>query len=238
MKPQRDQKGIAAAVLCVLCALCGSSVLRAEDQLLGAVVRSDQWVVRRKIGQEEFTGNVSVEQPGRTFKSDWALWDKINQLFFTKGRSYASKKELSGEILEAWSDEGRYNLADHTGKAWSEAGKDVLFKRTTADGQVLEGRGVRANWTGDDKQLHLEQSVRLVGSSETARSESADYFEDARTLELAGGPPVVEYAGVGEVGAMQAIHVTMYPDDGKLHALGKVHGWVHWTSKEKKEPAP
>jgi hypothetical protein len=203
-----------------------------EKALAGSVVRSDQWTVRNAKGEEEFTGHVSYVNGAQAFKSDWALWNRISKLFTTRGHAYASRKEENGELLEAWSGMGKYDFGADTGRAWSQDGAGVRFRRTAADGSRVDGLARTASWKGEDKRMTLDTAVTLVGSSETARSESAAYSVETRSLHLTGGPPIVEFKGNGTIGAMQAKDIELRPDDGRLIARQDVHGWVHWTSKK------
>lgn len=222
-------KGLPLALL-----LLAAGGLRAEEGgLAGAVIRSDQWTVRRAKDQEEFTGNVSYRNEGKTFTSDWALWDKKRRLFFSRGHSYAQRTTPAGDTIEAWSEQARYDITEQNGSAWSEDGTGVRFKRTTADGQIMHGTAEKASYTSASQELTLENSVRLFGSSQTARSERAVYNSPAKTLLLTGGPPIVEFADAKQTGAMQGQEIELHPDEGIAKARTHVRGWIHWASEEK-----
>ena len=205
---------------------------RTRERVSGAVIRSDKWVVHRKLGQEEFIGNVSYEHEGEAFRSDWALWDKTEQVFHAKGRAYASRLRPPGELLEFWAQQGGYDFKTLEGTAEAGPGDTVRFRRTSETGEILEGTGKRATWNGEEQTLTVLESVSVRGSSETARCERALYSVPDRTIRLTGGPPLVAYEAEGMSGVLQAEAVELAPDQGRLWARGAARGWVTFADKE------
>ena len=145
-----------------------------------------------------------------------------------RGNAYAARKLSSGELLEAWADRGQYLFESQTGHAESDGKIPVRFRRTSSSGTVLDGWSERAIWKGPEKALLLEGAVRLNGSSETARSHTALYSLPEKSLYLTGGPPVLKYKTQDFLGSVQAEAIHLRPDEGRLTATGRAHGWVHF----------
>lgn len=198
----------------------------ASSRLAGAVIRSDTWKIHRNLGQEEFTGNVSYRRNGDTFRSDWALWDRKKGTFRAKGNAYAGRRMPSGEVLEAWGGQGRYDFTKEVGWLDSMGNAGVRFRRTSPQGSILNGVAKEARWDRSTQTFTMEKNVVLRGSSETARGIHAAYSVMDQKVHLEGGPPVIEFVDEGFWGILQADEVNLFPDEKRLRAMGGAHGWL------------
>lgn len=83
-------------------------------EMLGGVVKSDEWIIYKDQEQEEFRGRVSYDNDAYTFKSGYALSDRKNNTFTASGNVYAKHKDEQNTVYEAYADQARYNYK--TGK--------------------------------------------------------------------------------------------------------------------------
>ena len=76
-------------VLALSPALCAAQ----DTALLGGMVQSDRWIIRKDKMEEEFIGNVSYKNDIYNIKADYALSRRKEQTFTLKGNVFASQKK-------------------------------------------------------------------------------------------------------------------------------------------------
>lgn len=92
--------------------------------LLGGMLKSDSWVIRKDLQQEEFKGNVSYDSALYKLKADHALSDRAKNTFTLNGKVYLYNKTADGNTAELYSQSAFYNTAKKT--AVAKSGKTPL----------------------------------------------------------------------------------------------------------------
>lgn len=82
--------------------------------VLGGIIKSDEWVIYRDTEQEEFKGNVSYDNGAYVFKAGYALSDRKHHTFTARNQVYAKQTDTQGVVYEATADYAHYNY--QTGK--------------------------------------------------------------------------------------------------------------------------
>ncbi len=84
-------------------------------EVLGGIVKSDEWIIYKEQAQEEFKGHVFYDNGQYVFKADYALSDRKQHSATARGNVYLKQKQLhEPTIYEAWGDYAFYNY--QTGK--------------------------------------------------------------------------------------------------------------------------
>lgn len=91
-------------------------------EVLGGIVKSDEWVIYKEKEQEEFKGHVSYDNDVYTFKADYGLSERKQNTFTATRNVYIRQKDPQGPTYEVWTDYGRYNY---------KTGKGILKSTST-----------------------------------------------------------------------------------------------------------
>ncbi len=119
-------------------------------EVLGGIVKSDEWVIYKDEKKEEFKGHVFYDNNTYTFKSNYALSDRKNNTFTASGNVYAKQKEPD-TTYEAYADYARYNYK--TGKG--------LLKSTTKNPVRLILTDNTQTVTAQAKQISFDTNTQV-----------------------------------------------------------------------------
>lgn len=237
---------VAALLLCAR-----SQAARAVERhgepggLAGAVVRSAEYVVRRSPEKvEEFIGAVSYRQGDRGIRADWARFDHGSGLWEARGGVTASQRLESGETLRAHGHELRHDRRTGRGRMIGKRGEPISFlllpptppdpaRRGTHPPELPprdRGRALAMEWDEPAGLLRWDGDVRLEGADGLALADTAEYKRPSGLLELGGRRPVLSRREQDWVGAVQADRISASRPDGRIEALGRVHGWLRFLA--------
>ncbi len=101
-------------------------------EVLGGIVKSDEWIIYKDKEQEEFSGHVFYDNGAYTFQSNYALSDRKNHTFTASGNVYAKQKDAQNTVYEAYADYARYNYQTGKGLLKSTTKKPVRLILTEA----------------------------------------------------------------------------------------------------------
>ncbi|WP_424244936.1 lipopolysaccharide assembly outer membrane protein LptD (OstA) [Elusimicrobium posterum] len=149
----------------IFCAL-SVTAQKLPPGLLGGMLKSDKWVIKKDLQQEEFTGNVSYNSTLYKLRSDYALSDRKKDTFTLRGNVYLYNKTLQGETLELFSDKAFYNNAKRTAQA-SASNKELLKiiydlpenYKITAEGKNL-ALDFKKETSALDKEVKVEYETK------------------------------------------------------------------------------
>ncbi|MFA6029003.1 MAG: hypothetical protein WC969_04015 [Elusimicrobiota bacterium] len=220
--------------------LCLPAAAEEGSPLVGTVVRSREYVVRRAPRkQEEFIGDVRYRRATRSFRADWALFDHLSQFWRLRGAIRGEEHYDDGGLLGLEGQEAVHDLRTGLG---SMRGKDetdpVVVTRggplrvslpTPLEGDRAVGRVLV--WDEKSRTARLSGSVRVEGLYGDAAAEEALYRHEDRTLTLSGGPPYVAPREKGWSAAAQADLIRATSEPRRLRAEGGVHGWIHFPKE-------
>lgn len=219
-----------------------------RDALVGAVVASDDYVLRRGPRRvEQLSGNVRYLRRDKAFRSDWALVDHDAGLWRARGSVRASFLLDTGEVLFASGHDALHDLNTGLGQLTGKDGGAVSFllfeplpggpalkagserAELEAAGRVREGgEANKLSWDEKLSRARLEGRVRLRGREGESWAEQADYERAGRTLVLAGHRPVLRRDDARWSGAVQADRIRASEDYGRVEADGKAAGWMRF----------
>jgi len=199
--------------------------------VLGGVVRSDKWIIRRKAGEEEFIGDVSYKNPFYAVSADWAMFRRKRGIVDLKGKVHGTKIEKTGAQTESFSHTATYNLNSNTA---------LLKPKSDETVKVIHTDPKRGKWTADAKSAFfnekkstviLSQDVKIKGEEVSSLSKQAVYDYKAAFFQFTGVPVIwgshnkSDFAITGDSATASA-----YYND--ISITGAVKGWVRTTNEE------
>ena len=102
-------------------------------EVLGGIVKSDEWIIYKEQEQEEFKGHVFYDNGQYVFKADYALSDRKQHTATARGNVYLKQKELrEPTTYEAWGDYAFYNYQTGKGVLKSTSKKQARLQLTDA----------------------------------------------------------------------------------------------------------
>ncbi|NLO90722.1 MAG: hypothetical protein GX410_01850 [Elusimicrobia bacterium] len=166
-----------ALALALLAAADAAALDRdAFPPVLGGVVRSKKWVVRRDSKQEEFIGDVSYRNPAYFLKSDWALDDKKKEEIFLKGSVYINARRQNGSVLETYCDRAEYSKLSGLARFFS--GNDpVRLLYTSSDG-AMKMNTLSDTALVDEKKSYMKLTGTVKGVINRADGSVTNTFSD------------------------------------------------------------
>lgn len=151
-------------------------------KVLGGVVRSKEWRMKRKTGEEEFTGDVSYKMPGYEINSDWALYSRKRETIKLRGNVQGKKMWEDDSITQANAYSGRYSVK--LGKIWlfpSPQEDPVTILHTDPKHGDWESTSDTAVFDEKTRVLTLDGNTEISGYDIQSKSDSAKYTHP-RTL--------------------------------------------------------
>jgi hypothetical protein len=214
--------------------LAGAAGASEKSPLVGSVVRSREYVVRREPReQEEFIGEVSYRRQARSVRADWALYDHESKRWKARGRIRGEDKAKDGGVFTCEGHEAEYAMGSGLGELRGKTpSDDVSLERRfpgrpsteTALGRVL-------SWDAAARKVTLSGAVRLQGPSGRGEADEAEYLHDEGVLRLFGARPWVAPAEAGWSSALQADSIRAESASRSIRAEGGVRGWLFFPER-------
>lgn len=201
-----------------------------QTKLAGTEIRSDEWIIRREKGEEEFKGNVSLKQPGTAINADWALFNKNEQSWLLRGSVHGKRALKNQNEVEVWAHEMRHEIEGKKSQAQGRPGNPLRFKHVST--QTITGEALQADWEDAAGLLTLQKRVKLEGQTFRTKSETA-LISHQNKINLTGGPPILHAAESTWETEIQAEEIEFDQKDKGLKTKGRTKGWIHWSSKPK-----
>lgn len=221
---------ILQALLCV--PLIAPTVHAEEDhRLVGGVVSSREWKVRRAPGkEEEFSGDVRYRNAGTSIRADWALYRHATGIWEARRGVKVTRHMPSGDVVEAEGAEASFNQKSEQGTMTGPEGVNIL--RTPVEGEPDRGLAERADWRGKGS-VSLSGRVHFWGPRLETWSDRADYDHAAGKLTLAGGRPVLRKLEGDWTGAVKADQIAAWDNPRRIAAEGSAKGWIEFKRESR-----
>lgn len=233
--PESHDKEIPSATfLCfpvLSCAfLCFPLLAFGQTKLEGTTVKSDEWIIRRDKGEEEFRGRVSLTQPDTAVETDWALFDKNRQSWLLRGNVHGKTTLKNQELIELWAHELSHEIEGRKSRAQGRPEKPLRFKYVST--QTVTGEALQADLDEEAGLVTLQKKVRLKGETFRTRSETARITAQDKVV-LTGGPPVLHSSENTWEAEIRAEEIEFDRKNKGLKTKNRTKGWIHWSSKPK-----
>ena len=202
---------------------------QSETPVMGGVVRSKEWRIRRAPEkEEEFIGAVSYRAADTAIKADWALYRHAARTWKARGNVDAERRLSSGDVVEARGEEAFYDQGAEIGVL---SAKDrVTFERRPAAGEPDRGSAGKLRWEARAKAF-FSGGVRVWGPRMESWSDEAAYDRALGELTLTGGRPVLRKLEGDWTGVVKADVITAWESPRRVEADGKTRGWIEFPAK-------
>ncbi|MDE2291480.1 MAG: hypothetical protein KGL53_05300 [Elusimicrobia bacterium] len=223
--------------LLLLAALAAAPLRAQEPSLIGSVVRSHTYTIRRgKHEVELLSGDVTYRQGGRSLRADRASYDHTTRRLQADGDIVASDALEDGRTISARGQRAAYDR--RSGRGWL-AGRDaadpVLFALSAPDGSAEgSGRARAMDWSLSGQEVSLRGGVWYKDPRGEAWAETARFLHGAKRLELSGRRPVLSAVGPTWQAAVQADRIEAVALEGSRRRVtgeGRARGWLHFTER-------
>ena len=194
-------------------------------QLMGGVVKSDQWLIRKKAGEEEFEGHVSYRNPHYSFNGDWALYNEKTGVVKAKGHIKGEKRWENGDITRMAGDYAQYHPELRKGVLFADRGKQVDIVHDDRARGLWHARSDRADIYDASNVLWLTGKVRIEGQDTNSLSDKAVYVSSAATLNLLGRPAIWGRRDKYDY-AIESDRAALLRNEKVVRSEGDVKGWI------------
>lgn len=165
------------------------------SQLLGGIIKSDKWIIKKQGAEEHFKGNVSYETNDLFLSSDEAVYKKdIDTLILTKNVYIKSSvAEDKHSIVEIFCHKAIYNKSVGIVELYPrKRGNLVRLKHTDDDNNVWDGYAEKVVGDDNTKKMSLITNAYIEGENFKIRSDVIIYDDNKNTVETAGLKAYVE----------------------------------------------
>jgi len=226
---------LAVLFLCARPAAADNGAFQAGRTVVGGVVRSKEWVIRRTPHrEEEFVGEVSYRKGPSLLTSDWALFRHEPQTWDARGHVRLQQGLKSGDRIEISGETAHYDQKSSRGHLLGPKGGLVSYSRTPMEGAPDSGSAKRLDWEGQERVLLMGQ-VRVWGPRGALWGDQADYDTEEGKLTVTGGRPVVHVLQGDWTGAVQGDKVVALQKPDRVQADGRTQGWIQFKEKPRKK---
>ncbi len=203
--------------------------------VVGGVVRSKEWLVRRAPQrEEEFIGEVSYRQGPRILTADWALLRHATQIWNARGHVKLDETLKSGDRIAINGEEAQYDQKTKRGWLIGAHGGPISFQRLPVAGPPPdEGTAQRLEWEGQER-AHLSGGVHVGGPRAELWGGAADYDALQQVLTVSQDRPVLHVMEGGWTGAVQGTTLAALQNPDRFQADGQTHGWIKFKDNPEK----
>ena len=207
-------------VLALSPALCAAQ----DTALLGGMVQSDRWIIRKDKMEEEFIGNVSYKNDIYNIKADYALSRRKEQTFTLKGNVFASQKK-DGATAQITADNFFYD--NKTGKGYALPKKNAQVSAVyTTPANRLKAFGNKLDFKDKFSVFEMNGNCELDEINNTLYADKMLFNTDSGLFTANGNRPVLWGFNPDGDYAIQADTITAQTKEGFFKAQGRVQGWV------------
>ena len=194
------------------------------SMLLGGMVKSDKWIIRKDALEEEFIGNVHYENDMYKLQADKAL-----------SKRKVKKYELSGNVFLSRKD-GNTTLTLTAGSVSYDQNKDIGLAKAPKKGQVKivyitpeNTYTLLANKIEFSKQasfLKANGNIVLSDKENILKAQSATFDRLSGIFEALSVRPLVQGKNKDGSYALVADKITVDTKNSTIKTAGKAQGWL------------
>ena len=194
------------------------------SMLLGGMVKSDKWIIRKDSFEEEFIGNVHYENEMYKISADKALSKRKEKTYELSGNVFLSRTENDTTItLNA----GRvfYNQKKDTGFALSAKKSQVKIVYTTPE-NVYTLLANKVEFSNKANYFKATGKVQLSDKENTLKAEEITFDRVNGIFEAVSVRPIILGENKDGSYALEADKMIVNTKTGKFKATGAPQGWL------------
>ena len=194
------------------------------SMLLGGMVKSDKWIIKKDSFEEEFIGNVHYENEMYKVSADKALSKRKDKIYELFGNVFLSRTE-DKTVLTLNANRVFYNQKKDMGFAQAAKKAQVKVVYTTSENvyTLLANKvefSKKANFFKATGNVQLSDKENILKAEEVTFDRASGIFE-----ALSARPIVLGKAKDGNY-ALEADNIVINTRTEKFKATGKPQGWL------------
>ncbi|MDR0735047.1 MAG: LptA/OstA family protein [Elusimicrobiota bacterium] len=194
--------------------------------LLGGMVQSDSWIIRRDKAEEEFIGNVRYDNDLYKIRADRGLSQRALRVYTLQGNVYAAREDkTSKEYIKA--DKIFYDQARDSGYALPKKNAQLELGHDVKNGgPAYRLYGDRLDFRAKFTSYKLSGWAELGDEDNTLYSREMAFDLNTGIFQASGGRPLLTgFTDDGDY-AIAADKITADTRARRYSAQGRVQGWV------------
>lgn len=212
-------------LLLTISPLCAQEQKQEElSALLGGMVQSDKWIIRKDKAEEEFIGNVKYENENYKITANRALSQRRLNAYTISGNVSAQRKQ-DGQTASVKADKIFYNQKKDTGYIKGSRKKQLMLSLSDINNQ-FKLYADTLNFTAKFSVFEAEGDCELNDLDNTLYADKMTYDVETGIFTAEESRPVLfGYNADGDY-ALQADKITADNKNGLYKASGRVMGWL------------
>ena len=192
--------------------------------VLGGMVQSDKWIIRKDKAEEEFIGNVKYENDIYKITADKALSQRALFCYTLSGNVFASKKQ-DGQTLTLTANKIFFNQKKDSGYAQGTKKKQINLSLEN-ENNMFNLYADRLDFGRQFANFQAEGDCELNDLNNTLYAGKMTFDAQTQVFTAENLRPL--FFGYNDDGdyALQADKITADNKNGIYKAQGKVHGWI------------
>ena len=192
--------------------------------LLGGMVKSDKWIIRKDAFEEEFIGNVHYENEMYKMFADKALSKRKDKIYELSGNVFLSRSEDNTTItLNA--NRVFYNQKEDKGFATGTKKAQVKIVYTTSE-NVYTLLANKVEFSNKANFFKATGKVQLSDKENTLKAEEVTFDRISGIFEALSVRPIMLGKNKDGSYALEADKMIVNTKTGKFKATGTPQGWL------------
>lgn len=192
--------------------------------ILGGMVKSDSWIIRKDKAEEEFIGNVRYENENYKISADRALSQRTLNAYTLSGNVFAQRTQ-DGQTVSLQADKVFFNRKKDSG--YAQGSKKKQIKASFANpNNTFNLYADRVDFSNKFKLFQAEGDCELSDLNNTLYAGQMTYDVPSGVFTAEKRRPTL--FGFNDDGdyALQADVITADNKNGVYKASGGVRGWI------------
>ena len=194
------------------------------SMLLGGMVKSDKWVIRKDSFEEEFIGNVYYENEMYKISADKALSKRKDKTYELSGNVFLSRSE-NNTFITLSAGQVFYNQKKDVGFAVAAPKKQVKIVYTTPE-NIYTLLANKVEFSNKANFFKATGKVQLSDKENTLKANEITFDRAGGIFEALSVRPIIFGKNKDGSYALEADKMIVNTKTGKFNATGKPQGWL------------
>ena len=194
------------------------------SMLLGGMVKSDKWIIRKDSFEEEFIGNVHYENEMYKISADKALSKRKDKTYELSGKVFLSRTE-DDTVLTLNANRVFYNQKKDKGFAERSNKAQVKIVYTTPE-NVYTLLANKVEFSNKANFFKATGKVQLSDKENTLKAEEITFDRITGIFEALSARPIMLGKNKDGSYALEADKMIVNTKTGKFNAIGTPQGWL------------
>ena len=194
------------------------------SMLLGGMVKSDKWIIRKDSFEEEFIGNVRYENEMYKISADRALSKRKDKIYELSGNVFLSRTE-NNTVLTLNAKRVFYNQKKDEGFAQAAKKAQVKIVYITPE-NTYTLLANKVEFSNKANFFKATGNVQLSDKENTLKAEEVTFDRSSGIFEAISVRPIILGKNKDGSYALEADKMIVNTKTGKFKATGAPQGWL------------